>query len=46
MGRNVIVLEDVIDEGDVWWWYVKIVFLRSSEFDREVVRWQGGGLNL
>ena len=46
MGRDIIIVEDVVDEGNVGRWYVKIVFLRSAEFDREVVGWQGGGLNL
>ena len=41
MGRNVIIVEDVIDEGNVGWWHVKVVFLRLAEFNREVVGWQG-----
>ena len=34
-----IVVEDVVDEGNVGWWHVKVVFLRSTEFDGEVVGW-------
>ena len=39
MCGDVVIVKDVIDEGNIWWWYVKIVFFWSSEFDGEV----GGG---
>ena len=46
MGGDVIIVEDVIDEGNVGRWHIKVVFLGSTEFDREVIGWQGRGLNL
>ena len=36
MCKDVVIVEDVIDKGNVRRWYVKVVFLGSAEFNRHL----------